>query len=253
MNSVPTFDALSRRAGALGVAVRGGFHLKPGEFDGVMPPSPNVRTMVLLGFTGSEQWPIYVSSAEAGDGLPDPLDRWSRRIIGSLASEFGAVDVYPSGIPYLPFQRFALHCEVVHASPIGLLIHPKWGLWHAYRGALIFPVQIELPPVAPSVHPCAGCAAKPCLSSCPVEAFSSGALDVDACVNHVLSEAGADCRDHGCRARRACPVGAEFGYVAAQARFHMKAFVTVPTCPPARARRIRVISGGTPKRFGGPQ
>ena len=25
-----------------------------------------------------------------------------------------------------------------HASPLGLLIHPDYGLWHGYRGALLF-------------------------------------------------------------------------------------------------------------------
>jgi hypothetical protein len=113
----------------------------------------------------------------------------------------------------------------VHPSPLGLLIHPEWGLWHAYRGALVLPDRIELPAVAPSVHPCAGCAAKPCLPACPVQAFRDGSFHIELCVNHVSSAAGSDCREHGCRARRACPVGAEFRYIEDHARFHMHAFL----------------------------
>lgn len=87
--------------------------------------------------------------------------------------------------------------EPVHQSPIGLLIHPEWGLWHAYRGALALPDRIELPTLAQSVLPCSSCARKPCLSSCPVQAFRPGSFDVEACVDFVLSAAGSDCREHG--------------------------------------------------------
>jgi len=220
------FDQLCRRAAEVGLAVRGAFHPQAGEFDRSFSPAP-VGTFVLLGFTGSLQWEHFARAAEARDGLPYPLDRWSRRVIGSLAREFDAVDVYPSGAPAapLPFQRLALRCEPVHASPIGLLVHARWGLWHAYRGALALPLAMELPPRLPSVPPCASCAAKPCLASCPVHAFRPGAFDLDACVDHVLSDAGRQCRERGCLARRACPVGTEFRYGDDQAQFHMQAFV----------------------------
>lgn len=217
-------DAIRRRANALGLAVRGAFYPHPEEFEQLLP-GVRAGTLVLLGFTGSVQWALYQSSPEASDDLPHPLDRWSRRVIGLLASEWGAVDVYPNGPPRLSFQRLAARAEPIHHSPIGLLIHPEWGLWHAYRGALVLPDRIELPIVEPCAHPCSACAAKPCLSFCPVHAFRSGSFDLEACVNHVQSAAGSDCREHGCRARRACPVGAEYRYVGDQARFHMRAFL----------------------------
>lgn len=183
---------------------------------------------MLLGFTGGRQWPHFARAAEAHDGLPDPLDRWSRRVIAALARQFGAVDAYPSGTAaaLLPFQRLARRSEPVHPSPIGLLIHERWGLWHAYRGALVLPSVIDLPPAqASGVHPCTSCEAKPCLAACPVRAFGPAGFDLDACVDHVLSEAGEECRERGCLARRACPVGSEFRYGDEQARFHMRAFV----------------------------
>jgi hypothetical protein len=226
---VSQFDQLSRRAEALGLAVRGGFHPAPGELATALP-GVSAGTLVLLGFTGSLQWPHFERSSEALDALSNPLDRWSRRMIGALAREFGAVDIYPSGQPLLPFQRFSRRSEPVHPSPIGLLIHARWGLWHAYRGALVFEQRIELPRVQPSTieskaSPCEACAAKPCLSACPVHAFANGSYDLDACVNHVRSASGAACREGGCLARRACPVGIEYRYVSAQARFHTEAFL----------------------------
>jgi hypothetical protein len=219
-----SYDSLCRRAVSLGLAVRGAFHPAPGEFALLLPETP-AGTILLLGFTGSRQWDLFTRSAEASDGRPQPLDRWSRRVIGLLARESSALDVYPNGsVPRLPFQLLAARCEPVHQSPIGLLIHAQWGLWHAYRGALILPERIELPPVTSSVHPCVTCAAKPCLSSCPVQAFRAGAFDAQACLEHLGSAAGAECLERGCRARRACPMGSEFGYMEQQAQFHMRAF-----------------------------
>ena|SRR5450631_825539 len=220
-----SYDFLCRRAVSLGLAVRGAFHPAPGESEQLLPETP-AGTIILLGFTGSQQWDLFKRSPEAGDGMPHPLDRWSRRTIGLLALESGAQDVYPNGsLPQLPFQRLATRSEPVHQSPIGLLIHAQWGLWHAYRGALVLPLRIELPPVATSAHACVECAAKACLSSCPVHAFRAGSFDFRACLDHVRSAAGADCLERGCRARRACPMGTEFRYVEDQAQFHMRAFL----------------------------
>jgi hypothetical protein len=219
------FIKLRRRAAAVGLELRGAFHPEPHELDVELPPSMTAGTFVLLGFTGRAHWLAYAGSLEARDGLPHPLDRWSRQVLGPLAREFDALDFYPNGTPQLPYQRLAARCEPVHPSPIGLLIHPQWGLWHSYRGALLLNERIDLPAVASSAHPCQTCASKPCLSSCPVSAFRSDAFDLDACVSHVQSAAGSDCREQGCRARRACPVRVEFSYREDQARFHMTAFL----------------------------
>ena len=219
-----SFDQLCRRSAEVGLAVRGAFHPESGEFDGALRAH---GTVVLLGFTGGVQWEHFAHATEAGDGMPHPLDRWSHRVIGALARELGAADIYPSGAPAspIPFQRLALRCEPVHPSPIGLLIHARWGLWHAYRGALLLPAAIDLPRSRASVPPCASCEARPCLSSCPVGAFRPGAYDLETCVGHVRSAAGRECRELGCLARRACPVGAEYRYAADQANFHMQAFL----------------------------
>lgn len=229
-------DQLCRRAEALGLAVRGGFHPTPGELAAALP-DVGAGTIVLLGFTGSLQWPYFERSMEAMDGLPNPLDRWSRRMIGALAGQFGAVDIYPRGPPLLPFQRFSRRSEPVHPSPIGLLIHPRWGLWHAYRGALVFERRIELPPIEPKASPCEGCTAKPCLSECPVHAFSGGSYDLGVCVNHVRSAEGTTCREGGCLARRACPVASEFRYVIGQTRFHTEAFLRSTAQAPGESAR----------------
>jgi hypothetical protein len=57
-----------------------------------------------------------------------------------------------------------------------------------------------------------------------VNAFAAAGYDVAACVAHIDSPRGTDCMEEGCRARRACPVGAAHRYSDGQANFHMRAF-----------------------------
>lgn len=206
-----------------GLAPRGALSLEESERQG---PLAGVRTIVLAGMAGRGGWRAFAASPEAGDGLADPLDRWSQRLIEALARDLGGQAFFPFGEPpFLPFQQWARRAEPVHASPIGILIHPRYGLWHSYRGALGFSEALAVPEPAAAASPCETCAGRWCLKACPVGAFSSDAYDVAACAGHLRSAAGADCMSLGCRARRACPVGAEHAYEAEHARFLMRAFL----------------------------
>ena len=154
-------------------------------------------------------------------------------MIEALAKETGALPLYPfDGPPYWPFQSWARRAEPVWPSPLGMLIHRDHGLWHSYRGALALLEDIAASGRAPGESPCETCAGKPCLSACPVGAFTSGGYHVDRCAAHVRGDAGAPCRERGCLARRACPVGREHAHGEAQARFHMKAFLEARSVNP---------------------
>ena len=213
------FSAIERA----GLVPRGAFKLDDRERVGELA---DMRTIVLAGMVGREGWNAFAASPEASDGFADPLDRWSRCLIEALAHELGGRALFPfGGPPFLPFQRWAQRAEPVHSSPIGLLIHPYYGLWHAYRGAIGFPEELALPEPAPVPSPCESCIGRWCLKSCPVGAFSNTGYDVAACAGHLRSAAGADCMDFGCRARRACPVGADHAYGPEQASFLMRAFL----------------------------
>jgi len=184
------------------------------------------ETIALLGWVGSEFWGAFATSPEAADGEPNPLDRWSRRGVDAIASDLGATALYPfSGPPWLPFQRWAQRAEPVAVSPLGILIHPDFGLWHSYRGALAFRERLELPAIPARASPCTTCAEKPCLTTCPVSAFSDAGYDVAGCRSHIATPAGAECMSGGCLARVACPVGPEHRHAPAQAAFHMRAFL----------------------------
>ncbi len=208
-----------------GLAFRGAFHPEPADRVPALPDGAPVATLVLAGFAGGGGWRAFAASPETSDGVANSLDRWSRRIIDGLAAALDAVALYPFGTrPPLPFQHWARKAEPVHPSPLGILIHPDWGLWHSYRAALAFRERLELPPPDRRPSPCDACASKPCLSACPVGAFAPGRFEVAACVDHIGAPAGRDCFDLGCRARRACPVGAAYRYGVEHAAFHMRAF-----------------------------
>ena len=206
-----------------GLVPRGAMRLEKSEQRGELA---EFNAIVLAGVAGRDGWSAFAASAEAGDGIDHPLDRWSRRVIEALAGDLGAVAFFPfGGPPYWPFQQWAQRSEPVHPSPIGLLIHPRYGLWHSYRGALGFREPIDVPELAATRSPCDSCLERWCLNTCPVGAFSPGDYDVAVCVGHLKNAAGADCMGVGCRARRACPVGAEHAYGAEQANFTMRAFL----------------------------
>jgi hypothetical protein len=210
-------------AARAGLALRGIARLEPPERVGALA---EVQAVALLGMVGAAQWPGFANSPEAIDGAPDPLDRWSRRVIGALANDLGAIALFPfDGPPYLPFQAWARRAEPVWSSPVGMLIHRDHGLWHSYRGALGFREEIEAPVREASLSPCEACSEKPCLSACPVGAFTPAGYRVDRCVGHLRSPSGIECRERGCLARRACPVGSSGAHGEAQARFHMAAFL----------------------------
>ncbi|HUO94692.1 MAG TPA: hypothetical protein VMT92_00535 [Steroidobacteraceae bacterium] len=225
MTRVTKLAALAAELDAAGLAARGGFH--PGESDRVPPLADGraVATLVLVGVIGVRQWQAFAASPERADGTPHPLDRWSRRVIRPIAERHGAEALYPfDGPPWHPFQRWAQRAEPVHVSPLGILIHPDWGLWHAYRGALAFAGALDLPPRDRRPSPCHDCRERPCLSRCPVAAITAAGFEARTCRAHLAAPEGAGCVAEGCLARRACPVGTEHRYEAAQAEFHMQAF-----------------------------
>ena len=92
------------------------------------------------------------------------------------------------------------------------------------RGALLFAERIVLPEWTMVPSPCDSCQDRPCLTACPVQAFSQTDYDVPRCIDWLNSPGGKDCMELGCRARRACPVGQDYLYVPSQAHFHMEAF-----------------------------
>lgn len=215
----------AERISATGLAARGAFLVEDGDGVPRTGAGGRERTLLLVGNAGSSFWTAFVESKEYRDGRPHPLDRWSERVITALGRELDALALFPfKGPPYYPFQRWARRAEALHASPLGMLIHPEYGLWHAYRGALVVNRRLaDVPDRSGGGSPCLTCRDQPCLHSCPVEAFGVDGFDARACAAHL---AGPNrCTEEGCRARNDCPAGKPFQYVREQHRFHLAAFL----------------------------
>ncbi|MBU6266770.1 MAG: 4Fe-4S dicluster domain-containing protein [Sphingomonadales bacterium] len=217
-----TLAAIETAIAGAGLVARGALRLDSEDRAGVLSGR---HSLVLVGFVGRAGWDAFAAAPERGDGQQHPLDRWSRRMIDAIAGRLDAHAVYPfEGPPYWPFQRWARRAEPLHPSPLGLLIHPVYGVWHSYRGALAFRQDVASPPPVPTLSPCDNCVGKSCLSACPVRAFTSAGYDVAACAASLRANEHA-CMALGCLARRACPVGVHHAHAPDQAEFGMQAFL----------------------------
>lgn len=183
------------------------------------------RSLLLLSPSEPAFWPGFTSSPEWQDGAADPMDRWSRRVIGSWAASLGAEALFPfGGPPFQPFIAWAKASGAVHGSPVGMLVHRGMGLFTSFRGALALPWEVASP--APAPRPCESCAA-PCTTSCPVGALGSAGYDVARCKAHLARPEGRACLEGGCLARRACPAGRSDLRLAEHSAYHMRQFLGV--------------------------
>jgi hypothetical protein len=212
----PVLTAIARE----GFVALGWFTPKPADGVPEVDAGGPARFVILIGNAGPAMFRRFARERQTGE---DALDRWCADTIGTLAATLGARAVFPSDKPALPFLTWARASGLSHSSPLGLNIHADYGLWHAYRAALLFPIAFDLP-ASSSKHPCESCVGKPCLTACPVHAFDGRSYDVETCVDHIASALGTECMEGGCLARRACPVGRQYAYEPGQMQFHMLAF-----------------------------
>jgi hypothetical protein len=219
-------ETVAAALSAYGLIPRGGFNFADDED---MPSGVSgvpAKSVLLVGQAGAAPWPHFLRWRERQSRIvADPLDTWSREVIGTVATEFGARAVSPSDRPYLPFQQWAIRAEGLKPSPLGILMHPRYGLWHAYRGALLFEDELPVAATGTALHLCDTCIDKPCLKSCPVGAYSASGFAYEACLSHVRGQNGGPCRSGGCLDRNACPYGADYRYPLEVQAFHMTAFV----------------------------
>jgi hypothetical protein len=206
--------AIEARAARDFLAVLGGFTC---EAEVGLPTG--TASVLLLGPLEPGYW-AHIKAQPEWSG-PDPVDRWSARVIGAMAAELGGVALFPfGGPPYLPFYSWARRTGRIWESPVKLLVHQDQGLMVSFRGALALPYRVE---VAAGVSPCLGCAA-PCLNACPAEALGAQGYDVPGCHRYLDGPSGGDCKNFGCGVRRACPVSQGYARLAEHSAYHMGTF-----------------------------
>lgn len=147
---------------------------------------------LLIGNAGAGMWRIFSQSNEYADGSRDPMNRWTKGVLDEMAQSLRCRVFYPFDEPYWPFQKLARKAAGIQPSPLGILIHPEYGLWHAFRGLFVFDggheyvnqINALIANAEKLNHPCDVCEDKPCLSACPVGAFIGERLDVETCFSH---------------------------------------------------------------------
>ena len=175
MSEPPELARITDSAQRHRLACFGALHLDADEL-------PGCASLVLLGPAEPGFWAHVTATPEFADGAPDPLDRWSRRVIGALADELaceiGARALFPfGGPPWHPFIGWARRSGRAWPSPVGLLVHDTAGLMLSYRGALALPERIALPPrgcapataapISPAAAPARSRPSAPTATTCP--------------------------------------------------------------------------------------
>ena len=179
-------------------------------------------TLLLLGPHEPGFWSHFQSSPEWNDAAPDPMDRWSRRVISGLATALGGQAFFPFGDTLHPFMRWAIRSARAWSSPVHLLVHDRAGLMISFRGALLLPRLMTLPPPPPK--PCDTCTDRPCTTACPAGALTPEGYSLDACHSFLDLPKGGSCLSDVCAVRRSCPISASYGRIEAQSAYHMERF-----------------------------
>ena len=100
-----------------GLYVRGVARLNDEEIERYGLDS-EMSELALIGNIGSSYWAGFSQSAEFGDAVADPLDRWSRRVAESIAPAFSMRPTRTRSIS-------AISQAPPYSSPIPLMKNPE--------------------------------------------------------------------------------------------------------------------------------
>ncbi len=222
--SHPT-SALQSDLEETGLLLLGGFRLEPRQSAPPLADGSRPKTLCVVASAGPALWRQLTAAPEYGREA-HPIDAWSKRVLVGLAHTHGAEIVFPfDGPPYWPFQQWILRLPAMSQSPLGIIVHRRYGPWFALRGALLFKDEIRFEVEDESPGPCPGCIDKPCLDACPASALTrNSAYDAGICRGYVRANESKDCAERGCLVRHACPYGREYAHSPEQAQHHMAAF-----------------------------
>ena len=194
-------------------------------------PPASTSTLLVVGHAGTSLW-SHLTGGKQGrtlDAAGDPIDTFSIETSqAALAGHLPGVArrlLYPH--PGCPVDLVALGRVIgwQTPSPLGLGIHPEWGLWSAFRALWLLSAGIEedepdaASDLAAVADVCATCPTHDCVRACPAHAVAIGRrFDIGACFDH-RAEPASSCAET-CHARRACPVGPTHRYSEAQMSYH---------------------------------
>ena len=174
---------------------------------------------MLVAHGGTRFWESF---SEGREEVDHPVDHFSiavtDRFFETYLPEVSTIRLFPQAYQ-LPIQQLSRHAGWSFPSPLGMDIHPIFGLWYAYRSIYLVKAELLLKHESYRRSPCDNCGRKPCFEACPSGAVGGiDKFDTNACITYRMSE-NSSCTDT-CLARVACPAGAQHRYPAEQMSYH---------------------------------
>jgi len=215
------------------------------EYDAKAPPGaprlrevlPEASTVFLVGNGGSAFWSHYKAflreNPEFERGRADPFDDYTALVLSEgekllRGAGFNTRSIYPfvREKVWFSFQHMAVLAGLGQIGKHGVLIHPEYGPWISFRGALLTDIPFSLltgsgAPFGPSnrdFDPCTGCPA-PCMTACPGSAVTTTGFHLSRCVETKLVHAA--CR-WTCLARFHCVYGVQHRFHEAELKLHAR-------------------------------
>ncbi len=192
--------------------------------------APGARSIVVIGNGGGAFWNAFKNHADENPGWmarDNPLDDFTRAVverdIAPVLARFAFAHtiIYPfiSNAPTLNFMQAGKASGLSGPSILGVMVHPVYGPWIAFRAAILLNESIDAPGEAYRFDPCPACVPRTCISSCPAEAVSADkGWDIPKCLTHRV-EMEADCAPR-CHARAGCVLGPEHRYPDDELAYH---------------------------------
>lgn len=181
-------------------------------------PSGRFRQLILVGNGGRAMWSSLRRSAAFSSA--HPIDEHSLAVVSAwFTAQFPQRSfdiIYPRSRRAVPLQALGRLVGWHQSSPLGVGINAEWGLWFAYRVVLLADTELMPTKAEAAASPCATCAGRDCIATCPAGAAAPEGLALEPCIAYRKS-ADSRCRAT-CVARLACPVGTEHRYDEEQLR-----------------------------------
>ncbi|MBM76532.1 MAG: hypothetical protein CMK59_14085 [Proteobacteria bacterium] len=193
------------------------------QYDHILP---GCRSVAVFANGGTVLWDHFIrdlkSNPEHLKAYVHPFDQFVQRLV--LDSDPSPPDsrkwvmCAAEADVFLDFRVLGLEAGLAENSLMGMLIHPKYGLWMGLRAALLTTEDLsEFSETTQKNDICASCEDKPCILACPAQAVSIQGWDVELCAR----QHRVDVTCHGiCHSRRRCPVGEEHRHGTLQHHYH---------------------------------
>ena len=193
---------------------------------------PQAKSIVVIANGGGTLWAALKRHTERNPGWMDrehPLDDFTRTIVENevapVARAAGArctlVFPFMAGKATLNFIELGKAAGLAGPSILGVVVHPKFGPWIAFRAAILIDQEVDAPGEARGFDPCPSCVERPCIAACPTTAvaFPAG-WDVPRCLAYRI-ESEPDCTPR-CHSRVACVLGPEHRYPEDELAYHQR-------------------------------